>query len=193
MLNGLHRLRHDAVVGRDHEHDDVRRLRATGTHGSECRVARSVQEGYDATGGLDVVGADVLRDSTRLSGGDLRAPDVVEQRGLAVIHMAHHRDDRRTRLALVLGLFGGALQILLDLVFLQDLGRVTQLLDDEHGGVLVDRLIDRGHDAHVHQNLDDLGRLDGHLLRKLRDGRVLANANFAHHRRSGHLKGMPAL
>jgi hypothetical protein len=47
---------------------------------------------------LDVVGADVLRDAAGLAGRDLASADVVEQRGLAVIDVAHDRDHRRTRL-----------------------------------------------------------------------------------------------
>ena len=60
----------------------------------------------------------------------------------------------------------GALQVVLDLVFALQLRRVAHLLDHQHGGLLVQRLIDRRHDADVHQHLDDLGRLDGHLLRQ---------------------------
>ena len=47
--------------------------------------------------GLDVIGADVLRDAARFAARDARAPDRVEQRRLAVVDVAHHRHDRRTR------------------------------------------------------------------------------------------------
>ena len=60
-------------------------------------MAGRVEEGDHATIGFDVIRADVLRDAARFARGDLGAPDVVEQRGLAVIHVAHDRDDRRTR------------------------------------------------------------------------------------------------
>ena len=45
MVDGFHRLRHHAVIGGDHQHDDVGDLGATGTHGSEGGVARRVDEG----------------------------------------------------------------------------------------------------------------------------------------------------
>ena len=48
MLDGLDRLRHDAVVGRDDEDDNVRRLGAAGTHHRERFVARRIEEN-DAT------------------------------------------------------------------------------------------------------------------------------------------------
>ena len=48
VVERLDRLRHHAVVGRDHEDRDVGRLRTTGTHGGERLVTRGVDEG-DAT------------------------------------------------------------------------------------------------------------------------------------------------
>ena len=45
VADRLDRLRHDAVVGRDHEHHDVGRLGAAGAHGGERLVARGVDEG----------------------------------------------------------------------------------------------------------------------------------------------------
>jgi hypothetical protein len=49
----LDRLRHEAVVGRDHEHHDVGHLRAAGAHGGERLVARGVEEGDRAAAGSD--------------------------------------------------------------------------------------------------------------------------------------------
>ena len=45
VIDGFDRLRHDAVVGRNHQHDDVGHLGAAGAHGGECLVARRVEEG----------------------------------------------------------------------------------------------------------------------------------------------------
>src|SRR6185312_14839102 len=109
-----------------------------------------------------------------------------------MIDVTHDGHDRGTRLGLC-GLRLDALQILLDLVFLEELRGVTQLLDHEHRRVLIDRLVDGRHDAHVHEHLDDLGRLDGHLLRELRDRDRLADADLAHDGRGGHLEPVPAI
>jgi len=62
----------------------------------------------------------------------------VEQRGLAVVDMAHHGDDRRTRLCSGISLH--ALQILFYLVLLEDLRRMAELLDHEYRGVLVEEM-----------------------------------------------------
>jgi len=42
MVDGLNRLRHDAVIGRDDEDDDVGDLGASGAHGGESLMARRV-------------------------------------------------------------------------------------------------------------------------------------------------------
>ena len=126
VLDGLDRLRHDAVVGRDDEHDDVRDLGAARAHGREGRVARRVEERDAAFRRLDVVGADVLRDAARLARGHLRAPDVVEQRRLAVVDVAHDRDDGRAsnRLGRARGLLDGLDELVLDRRFLERASRV---------------------------------------------------------------------
>ncbi len=189
VLNGLDGLRHDAVVGAHHQDHDIGDLRAARAHRGKRRVARGIEKGHHALGGLDVVCADVLRDAARLARRHLAAPDVVEQRGLAVIDVSHHRHDRRPRQHLERGI-QFALQIILDDVFLAQHRRVAHLLDHQHRGILLDHLIDRRHHAHVHHDFDDFGRLDRHLLRELADRHGLADGNFAHHARGRHLKAM---
>ena len=44
MINGLEGLRHDAVVGRHHDHHDIRDLGAARPHAREGLVTRSVEE-----------------------------------------------------------------------------------------------------------------------------------------------------
>ena len=48
--------------------------------------------------GVDAVGADVLGDAAGLACGHARRADLVEQRRLAVIDVAHDGDDGRARL-----------------------------------------------------------------------------------------------
>ena len=45
VVDRFHRLRHDAVVGGDHQHDDVGDLGAAGAHRGERGVARRIDEG----------------------------------------------------------------------------------------------------------------------------------------------------
>ena len=100
----LERLRHDAVIGRHDQHDDVRDIRAARAHGAERRMAGRVEERdlRQLVFALGVregnrVGADVLRDAAGFAGGDVGFADDVEQRGLAVVNVAHDGDDRRAR------------------------------------------------------------------------------------------------
>ena len=192
MLHGFHRLRHHAVVGCHYEHHNVRCLRAARTHRRERRVTRGIEEGHDTARRLDVIRTDVLGDAARFARSDLGLADVIEQRGLAVVDVAHDGHDRGTRMQ-----FGGArfgsLQILLELVLLQNLGRVTHLLGHEYRSVLVDRLIDRGHHAHAEHHLDDFGGLDRHFLRQFLRRDRLADHHFALDRRLRQFERMTRL
>jgi hypothetical protein len=71
VVERLDGLRHDAVVGRDHEDRDVGDLGTTGTHGREGLVTRGVDEGDRPVDALvllvDLVGADVLGDAAGLA------------------------------------------------------------------------------------------------------------------------------
>ena len=89
VVDRLHRLRHDAVVGRHHDDGDVGDLGAAGAHGRERLVARRVQEGDLAAVVVHLVGADVLGDAAGLARGHLGGADRVEQRRLAVVDVAH--------------------------------------------------------------------------------------------------------
>ncbi len=97
VVDRLDRLRHDAVVGGHDEHDDVGHARPAGAHGGEGLVAGGVDEREGVAVPLDLVGADVLGDPARLAGDDVRLADPVEQQGLAVVDVTHHRDDGRPR------------------------------------------------------------------------------------------------
>ena len=99
VIDGLDRLRHDAVVGRHHQHDDVGDLGAARAHGGEGLVARRVDEGdLLPVRRRHLVGADVLRDAAGLARRHVGLADGVEQRRLAVVDVAHDGDDGRARL-----------------------------------------------------------------------------------------------
>ena len=68
---------------------------AAGAHRGERLVAGGVEEADRLAVVVDLVGADVLGDPAGLAGGDLGLADRVQQRGLAVVDVAHDRDHRR--------------------------------------------------------------------------------------------------
>ena len=98
VRDGFDRLRHDAVIGGDHQDDQIGDLGAARAHRGEGGVAGRVEEGdLLAALQLHLIGADMLGDAAGLAGHDVGLAQRIEQRGLAVIDMAHDGDDRRAR------------------------------------------------------------------------------------------------
>jgi hypothetical protein len=97
--DGFLGLRHDAVVRRHHQDDDVGRLRTAGAHGREGLVSRRVEERDRCREVSSTWYAPMCWVMPPASPeATLGAADEVEQRGLAVVNVAHHRDHGRTRL-----------------------------------------------------------------------------------------------
>ena len=167
VVDRLDRLRHHAVVGGDDDHGDVGDLGAAGAHRGEGLVAGGVEEGERLAVVADLVRADVLGDAAGLAGGHLGLADRVEQRGLAVVDVAHHGDDGRARLEVLrVVLNRGGLDLLLGGG--DDLDLAVELLRDR-----LDRVVGQGlgqgrHLAALHQRLDHLGRCRGRATRRPR-------------------------
>ena len=189
VLDGFLGLGHDTVVRCHHQNHDVGGLGTAGTHGREGLVTGGIEERHHAAWGFDVVGANVLRDTTSFARRHLGAADVVQQRGLAVVHVAHDGDHGRTRQHLgVLHcrfLVGKGFRI----VQRRHHRLVAQFFDHDHGRVLVQGLVDGGHLAQLHELLDDLGGLDRHLVGQFGHSDRLRHVNFQranlHRRRLG--------
>ena len=158
VIDGFEGLGHDAVVGGHDHDDDVGDLGAACTHAGEGLVAGGIEEDDLAAegrrvflGDADLVGTDVLGDAAGFASGDVGGADGVEQRGLAVIDVAHDGDDGRTH---DLDEAGGVLEeafdgFVLDLLFDgDDCGVSAELAGD--GSLTssrVERLVDGDHDA----------------------------------------------
>ena len=119
VIDGFERLRHDAVVGRDHQHHDVGDLRAAGAHARERFMAGRVDEHDLAAVLLDVIRADVLRDAAGLAVGHVGGANGVQQRSLAVIDVAH--DGNHGRAPHAIGSLFGQLDLLRALFLVADL------------------------------------------------------------------------
>ncbi len=178
VVDRLDRLGHHTVVRCHHEDHDVGGLGAAGAHRGEGLVAGRVQEDDRFPARLDVVGADVLRDAPRLSLGNLRLPDRVEQGGLAVIHVAHNGYDRRPRQARrarglsLLPILDGARE--LELFFERDhRGLDSHFFGDLDGGRGIECLVDGREDPSLDQEANDLLGQDAQLLRQLLDRHAL--------------------
>ena len=180
VVDGLDRLRHHRVIGGHHQHNDVGHVRTARTHRGEGGVTGRVQEGQHRTRvGRHLIGADVLGDAAGLARHDVRLTDTVQKRGLAVVHVAHDRDDRRARLQ-VLGLVLDGMDDLFHVGVRHADGAVAEFLDHQFGGVGVDGLVGRDHHAHLHQRLDDIGRAFRHAVRQLADDDGFGQLHVAH-------------
>ncbi len=123
----------------------------------------------------------MLGDATGLASGHAGTADLVEQRGLAVIDVAHHGDDRRARDQFVRAF--GFVFFLEEGIRIVELGGhrgVAHLLDDDHRGFLVELLVDGDHLAQLHQVLDHLAGLDAHLVRQIGHADGLGDVHFLH-------------
>ena len=158
VVDGFEGLRHHAVVGGHHDDHDVGHLGAAGAHAGEGFVARRVEEDDLAAGGrraflgeLHLVGADVLGDAAGFAGGNVGFADGVEQRGLAVIDVAHDGDHGRTRHFELAGVFGFENffdGLVGDLFFVaDDGGRGAELGGHVLDHLGVERLVDGDEDA----------------------------------------------
>ena len=172
VVERLEGLGHHAVVGGHDQDDDVGGLGAAGPHGGERLVARGVDEGEDVPVLLGLVGADVLGDATGLAGDHVGLADVVEELGLAVVDVAHDRDDRaagagcrrprrRRRRRMTEQLVDAEALLELDLLLLAgideaDLG--AELGGEQLDHVVGERLGGRDHLALLHEEADDVGR-----------------------------------
>ncbi len=182
MGDRLLRLRHDAVVRSDDEHGDVRHLGAAGAHGGERLMAGRVEERDPTPVDLGLVRADVLRDPARLGLDDRGLADRVEQRRLAVIDVAHDRDDRRARRKIGLGVVvRRRLELFLGCVLDRDLA--LELGADDLDLFVRERLRRRPHLSEPHQDLDELGHGDTEGLREVLDGDAGLDRDRARRRR----------
>src|SRR5690606_31835142 len=137
-----------------------------------------------------VVGTDVLGDAARLASGDAGAADVVQQRGLAVVDVAHDGDHRRARDLLTAGFRDLRDQLALGVVALGADRLVAELLGDQHRRVVIDGLGDGGHHAHLEQRLDHVAALHGQLLGQVGHGDRVTDLDLAHHGSGGPLEAV---
>ena len=180
VIDRLDRLRHDAVVGRDHQNDEIGHLRAACPHRGECRVAGRVDEGdLAALRRRHLIGADVLGDAARFAAHHIGLPDRIEQRRLAVVDMAHDGHDRRPRHERR-RIVGGVEQAFFHIRLGDAAHRVAELLGEQLRGIGIDGVGDLRHVTLLHQDLDDVDRAFRHAVREFLDGDGFRDGDFAH-------------
>jgi len=190
MVDGLNGLRHHVVVCGHNDDGDVGNTGSTGTHGGKRFMTRGIEKGYLATTRhLDVIGANVLGDTTSLTGDDVGLADIVEQRGFTMIDVTHHRHNGWTGdqiFLVVLFHVDGFHDLGTDVVGLE-----AEFVSDKVDGFCIQPLIDGYHltDRHAHRNnfddryvhhvgkvvdRDKLGDLDDSAFFALTKGLILS-------------------
>ncbi len=120
----------------------------------------------------------MLRNAARLARNDVRAADAVEQRGLAVIHVAHNDDDRRAGDEFVLGIDVIVDETILDRHDDFVLHLAAKLHGDERGGIVIDHVGHGRHHAELDELLDDLDRRFLHAGGELADVDLVGDADL---------------
>ena len=184
MLDSFYRLRHDTVIGGNHQHHDIRGLSTTRTHRGKCCVTRCIKECNRAVFCFCLVGTNMLGNTASLTRSNTRGTNVIEQGGLAVINVAHDRDHRWTWFGIAFARTSNqSCQRRFHIIGAHRIGVVTHLLNHEDSGVLVQQLIDSSHDAHRHHRLDHFSSLDSHFIGQLGNRDGLRHINIANYRR----------
>ena len=179
VIDRLHRLRHDAVIGGDDQHHNVGDLGAARAHGGERRVARRIDEGDLGAGRRGhLIGADVLGDAAGFTCHNVGGTDCVEQRRLAVVDVTHDGDDGWPRLK-VFRIVGDVEQAFFDVRLGDTTYLVAELFGDQLRGVGVDHVVDRHHLPLLHQQADDVHRALRHAVGEFLDGDCFRDRHFA--------------
>ena len=142
-------------------------------------MAGGVEEGDGAFRGLYAVGADVLGNAARFARDDFGFADVVEERGFAVVNVAHDGDDRRALDDVARVFVGLGHDLRFEVVFFDENVLVPHFFGNERGGFLVEHLVDGDHRAEFHHDFDEFARFDAHFLRQFANGDGFRNAHFA--------------
>ena len=137
-------------------------------------MAGRIQEDDLASFHLDPVGADVLRDASRLPRRDVGLADGVEQRSLAVIDVPHDGHNRGPLFQVLRAV--RLFDFVNHFLFVTDDGGLSAESARHLGGRLrVEGLVNRGEDAFVEQLLDNVPGARLKLLGKFLDADALAD------------------
>ena len=155
MSDGLLCLRHDVVISSYNDNGNIRYLSTTGTHSGKGLVTRRIQEGHMASvWQCHVIGTDVLRNTTGLTGNNIGLTDIVQQRGLTVVNMTHDGNNGSAWNQIFLSIlhFRYSLANLSTYIF----SSKAELLSHKVDGLGIHTLVDADHDTNLHTGTDNL-------------------------------------
>ena len=177
MVDSFDGLRHDTVIGSNDQDGNIRQLSASGTHSGECFMARGIQECDLVTLVADLVSTDSLGDAAGFVESDICLAQGVKQCRLAVVDMAHDRNDRRTRYEETRIIrFRNVFRRIFFLFRFQK--GYTEFFSKDFDGIRIEVLIDGSHDAKSHQVFDDLADFAAEKFSQFLDGNSSRDSYF---------------
>ena len=159
---------HDAIVGGDNDDSDIRHLCTAGTHGGESLVTRRVEERYMLSGlKRYVVCTNMLGNTARLTGNDVGVADMVEQRGLTMIHVPHNRYDWCAGHYILIRIFALVLTNLRHHLGADILGLEPELFSNDIDSLGIQTLVDANHHSQRHTGSNNFGNRHIHHYRQV--------------------------
>ena len=179
VIDRFDRLRHHAIIGSHNKHHNIRHLRTTRTHLREGGVTRRIDKGDLRTRRRDnLIGTDMLRNTAGFATRDICRADRIQQRCLAMIDMAHNRDNRRTCLRVSANI-RRIEQAFFDVRFSNALHRMAEFFRNNLRRIGIDHIRDLHHLALLHQKADQIDGTFRHAVREFLDRDRFRNRDFA--------------
>ena len=179
VIDRLDCLRHQPIVTRHHQNDDVGHVRTAHPHVGEGFVTRCIQERDQlAALGLDLISADVLGNPASLAFHHIGTAQRIQQAGFAVIDMAHDRHHRWTRFQGIFGIDIGC-NIDINVAVADTQNRVAEFFDQQFRRVLINHVAHGGWHAHLEQRFDQIRALFGHPIGQFLHGDRIRHGNLA--------------
>ena len=188
MIQSFDGLRHESVISRDNEHDDIGHIRAAGTHCGECLMTRSIDESNGFSVQVHHGSTDILGDSAGFAACHVGFADRILKRSLSVVDVSHEGHDRTARYKILffidkIGIFRIILMMLCFRSIFRTYGQFDSAFFREFDSDFRrDSLIDACENVHLHQSADDFIRFFAESFRKAfhHDGR--SDGGFFHFR-----------
>ena len=172
MVNRLNGLRHNAVVCRNNQNDNIGNLCTTSTHSGKGLVTWGIDEGNLTAVNSDLRSTDCLCNAAGLTSCNTGVTDCVQKRCLTVVNVTHDGNYWRTWLQV--------LRIIVEgegiLLFLgHNLNLATKVISNNLNKLIRHGLGERQRVAKQEQALNDVICRNAKKLSKFRDSRALRN------------------
>src|SRR5699024_8679480 len=187
VVESLYRLWHNAIIGSHDQHSNVCDFGTTGTHGGKRFVTRGINERKCTVFAfmlyLDLVGTDVLGNTTGFGLTHSSRSNRVQRAGFTVVDVTHYGNDRRTSdhiLFVVLFVkvdVKGVKNFTVFVLWGDNFDLVTDFCPEHFEGFFVQGLIDGCLFAQVEQDSYYRCRISFDLIGKISNGRASTEPN----------------